>query len=154
MKLAIILFIALLSGCATTYDSDSSFMFPHERSSRIAETAWLTMHTIDTMQTVQIAKHPDCYYEANPLAAAMFGSKHPDADRVVVMNILTAALHSRVSSWLDDKVSRAQLRNDDSVGPWYVGRVAWHTISILGTGLAIVNNYDKGLNLTSAVGCR
>jgi len=139
----------LCSGCAAIAPVG---MFPREQSTRVAEGSWLVLHSIDTAQTVQIARNPTCHREADPLAARIYGSEHPNESRVLLTNVLLAAVHSSVSRWLDDRVDAARLRDDDSVGPWYVGRIAWHTVSLLGTGASVINNYGRGLTPTSA-GC-
>lgn len=144
--IALLVLIAL-SGCTTAKPPD---VFPWEHGSRVAEGTWIALHTIDTLQTVQIAKHPQCYREANPIAAAIYGTDHPSASRVAITNVALMFVHSGVSRWFDDGVERARARGDDSVGPWYVGRIAWHAVSILGTGSAVANNFNIGLGPTSA----
>lgn len=141
-----LLLLIMLGGCATV---EPGRMFPREHGSRVAEKVWLALDTVDTMQTVQIAKHPQCFREANPVAASIYGSEHPKAGRVVLTNVVLALVHSRVSRWFDDGVSRARLRDDDSVGPWYVGRIAWHAVSIAGTSAAVADNFSQGIGPTS-----
>lgn len=143
--LIVVLLLLFLCGCTTTPG-----VFPREHGSRVAEKVWLTLDAVDTMQTVQIARNPTCFREANPVAATMYGSEHPSARTVAVTNVVLALVHSSVSRWFDDGVARAQARHDDSVGPWYVGRIAWHTVSILGTGAAVAGNFSKGIGPTSA----
>jgi hypothetical protein len=142
--LAFILALVLLALCGCTA------MFPREQGSRTAESAWLALHAVDTAQTIQIARHPECFHEANPLASAVYGTDHPSASRVAVTNVALALVHSSVSAWLDDRVASARASDSDMVGPWYVGRIAWHTVSLLGTGSAVVGNFSIGLKPTSA----
>lgn len=146
LALALILFFAL-SGCATV---EPGRMFPREHGSRVAEKTWLALDAIDTMQTVQIARNPSCFREANPLAASLYGDDHPQAGRVVSTNVVLALVHSKVSRWFDDHVALAASRGDDSVGPWYVGRIAWHAVSIVGTGAAVASNFNQHIGATSA----
>lgn len=147
--IALLIAISLMlvvSGCATV---DPGRMFPSEHSSRIAEGAWLALDAIDTAQTVQIARNPTCYREANPVAASLYGDDHPEAGRVALTNVVLALVHSRVSRWLDDHVAYAT-SHEENAGPWYVGRIAWHVVSIAGTGAAVANNFNRGLTPTSA----
>lgn len=143
--LAVVLLLFICTGCTTTPG-----MFPREHGSRVAEKVWLTLDAVDTMQTIQIARNPSCFREANPLAARLYGSDQPKPRTVMVTNVVLALVHSSVSRWFDDGVARAQARDDDSVGPWAVGRIAWHTVSILGTGAAVASNFSQGIGPTSA----
>lgn len=142
--LALILLLQL-TGCATMEPGN---MFPREQSSRVAETVWLGLHTVDTMQTMQIARNPECYWEDNKLAAGIYGTKHPDENRVMITNVLLGLVHSRVSRWLDDGVARSKFADDGNVGGWYVGRIAWHTLSIGLTTAAVSNNFRRGIGPT------
>lgn len=148
LALGLVILLALfVGGCATV---EPGRMFPREHGSRVAEKTWLALDTIDTMQTVQIARNPSCFREANPVAASLYGSDHPSGGRVVLTNALLGLVHSKVSRWFDDRVAIARVRDDDSVGPWYVGRIAWHAVSLVGTSAAVANNFSQGINPTSA----
>lgn len=148
--LIVVLLLFMCSGCTVLEPVAPVGMFPREHGSRVAEGTWQALHMVDTMQTVQIARHPQCYREANPLAAKVYGTEHPSPQRVMITNLALGLVHSRVSRWLDDGVARAQARDDGLVGPWAVGRIAWHTVSILGTSAAVANNFSQGLTPTSA----
>jgi hypothetical protein len=143
--------LSLMSGCAVL---PIPFNPQNEQTnSNTAEGAWLVLDAVDTLQTVQIAKHPACYREADPIAAKLYGSDHPNVGRVIGTNLILALGHTMVTSWLDDEVARHEMLNDDSVGPWYVGRVVWHVVLIVGTGSAVAGNHSLGLGLTSANTC-
>lgn len=118
-----------------------------------AELSWLALDAIDTMQTVQIARHPKCYRETDKVASRMYGSDHPDVGKVVAINLALAFGHTVVTSWLDDKVAEHEMKNDGSVGSWYVGRIVWHAVGILGTGAAVAGNFGIGLTPMGAHGC-
>jgi len=137
--------LLFLCGCTTTPGA-----FPRDYGSRVAEKVWLTLDAVDTMQTVQIARNPSCFREADPFAARLYGSEHPDASRVVLTNVVLALVHSSVSRWFDDGYARAEAREDGNPGPWAVGRIAWHAVSIVGTGAAVANNFSRGIGPTSA----
>lgn len=145
--LILALLLLFTTGCATVAPDG---LFPREHGSRVAEKTWLTLHAVDTMQTVQIARRPECYRESNPFASAVYGSDTPSESRVLVTNVALAFVHSAVSRWFDDNVAASQLADDGNVGGWYVGRIAWHTVSLLGTGGAVIGNFSIGLTPTSA----
>lgn len=131
--------MAALGGCAAL---PMPFQPVAQDNSNKAEGAWLVLDAVDTLQTVQIAKHHNCFRESDPLAAWIYGSKYPNAGRVVLTNIVLATAHTMVTSWLDDKVATG------SIG-WYRARVAWHTGSLLYSGVAVAHNMQQGLGLTT-----
>lgn len=147
LALVLALVLLALTGCATVPPSG---VFPREQGSRAAESTWLALHAVDTLQTVQIAKHPECFRESNPIAAGVYGTDHPSAGRVAVTNVALAFVHSVVSRWLDDNVAESEATHDGNVGGWYVGRIVWHGLSIGGTGGAVAGNFSLGLTPTSA----
>lgn len=117
-------------------------------NSNMAEGAWLVLDAVDTAQTMHIrANNPTCSYEADPLARAVYGGREPSPSRVLLTNLALATVHTMVTSWLDDEVAKHDLANDGSVGPWYVGRIAWHTVSIVVSGASVINNHRNGCAL-------
>lgn len=128
-----------LSGCEVlnaTYTNDTT---------RKAEYTWLAMHAIDTAQTVTIARSPECLREANPLAAAIYGSDTPSPQRVIATNVALGWAHAKLGAWLDERTERSILDETDGRGGWYVARGAYYVISFLGTGIAIGNNAGRGV---------
>lgn len=123
-------------------------MQPTNEDSARAEGAWLVLDAVDTLQTVQLAKHPACYREDDKAAVWLYGSEHPAAARVALTNVVLAISHTMVTAWLDDRVDAA--RDTDSYGPWVVTRFVWHAISLGASGAAVANNFSKGLTPTSA----
>lgn len=118
-----------------------------EDNSNMAEGAFLVLATVDTVQTMHIRRGTSCDHEADPIAAALYGSKYPKPGRVLVTNLALMTVHTMVASWLDDKVAEAKSRGDDSVGPWYVGRLIFHGASIVAEGAAVANNAAQGCRL-------
>lgn len=141
IALVIVSLLAFLTGCAA---------YPIDKGSRRAEAAWELLDTVDTMQTVQIARHPACFREANPAAAFLYGGSQPPPQRVLLTNMALMLVHSSVSRWFDDRYTHAEARDDGSAGPWAFGRIVWHTVSIVGTGAAVANNFSRGIGPTSA----
>lgn len=112
-------------------------------TSNHAEGAWLVLDTIDTLQTIQIAKHHNCLREGDPAAAWLYGSKYPSQGRVIAVNLAGMLVHTMVTSWLDDEVAS----HPDS-GAWVWGRRSWLTVSLAYSGYAVAQNLAKGINPT------
>lgn len=136
MRICLLAILVALSGCAAL----PTFMQPKTEETSEAEGAWLGLDTLDTLQTVQIAKHPKCWREADPLAAAIYGTDHPSVGKVIGVNLVLMAAHTMVASWLDEEVAKHDRLNDGNVGPWYVGRFVFHAVSLVGTGLSVAEN--------------
>jgi len=119
--------------------------------SSTAEGAFIVLAGVDTAQTMHLKSGTDCGYEADPLAAALYGSRHPSPGKVLGINLLMITAHTMVASWLDDKVAEESAKNDanepNSLGPWYVGRVAFHAVSLIAEGAAVANNVKHGCKL-------
>lgn len=147
---ALAVIAALVSGCAAlpmplqpknTLGFDSS----------TAEGAFIVLAAVDTAQTMHLKSGTNCGYEADPLAATLYGTTHPSPGRVLGINILMITAHTMVASWLDDRVAAESAKNDanepNSLGPWYVGRVAFHVVSLIAEGAAVANNARHGCKL-------
>jgi hypothetical protein len=116
-----------------------------ENNSNMAEGAFLVLASVDTVQTMHIRKGTSCDHEADPIAAALYGSKYPKPGRVLLTNLALMTVHTMVASWLDDKVE--QHKADDSAGLWYVGRIGFHAVSIVAEGSAVASNASRGCRL-------
>jgi hypothetical protein len=118
-----------------------------QNDSNYAEGGFLVLATVDTVQTMHIRKGTSCDHEADPIAAALYGSRYPRPGRVLVTNLALMTVHTMITSWLDDKVAEHDSLHDGSVGPWYVGRIAWHGASLFIEGAAVANNASHGCRL-------
>jgi hypothetical protein len=140
--LALIVFTLLLTlgGCATVYPN---------RGTATAEAAWQTLAAVDTMQTVTIARSPKCLYEANGMAADIYGSEHPSESRVLATNAALATLHFYVGGWIDRHVE------DDGSWGWKVLKYSFYGVSFAYSGQAVVHNARMGIEPMShyARGC-
>lgn len=153
-SIAAALLFAALSGCAAL----PTFMQPTNEVSQDAEGGWLFLDAVDTLQTVQIARHPQCYHEADGIADKLYGSAHPSVGEAVGINTVLALGHLAVAAWLDREVDKhlaadAAMPGLDSVGPWYSARIVFHTVSIGGTSYAVLNNFSNGISPWKT-GCR
>jgi hypothetical protein len=144
--LAALMFLAIvtfaLGGCAAL---PMPLQPNTDNNSNYAEGAVIVLTAVDTAQTMHIRKGTSCDHEANPIMAKLYGSKYPAPGRVLVTNLALLTVHTMVASWLDDKVE--QHKADDTAGLWYVGRITFHTVSILGEGAAVANNASRGCAL-------
>ena len=77
---------------------------------KVEETAYQALSLYDTAQTVQTARHPECYSESDPLTSAILGS-HPRPNAVIGYGIARAGLHAFVTDWMQkDGASPTALR--------------------------------------------
>lgn len=143
--IGLLVLVLLLGGCA-------ALPMPlqpvnQQYNSNMAEGGFLVLETVDTLQTMHIRKGTSCDHEADPIAAFIYGSKYPKPGRVLVTNLALMTVHTMVTSWLDDEVATHDQANDGSVGPWYVGRVAWHAVSLVAAGSSVISNHSRGCAL-------
>ncbi len=144
MKYLAVLACLVLTGCATGFATTGA---------RNAEFSWLALHAIDTAQTMTIARSPSCFYEANPLASAVYGTKHPSVKRVVITNTATGLLHWQAGAWLDRRTEYAFKHETGSEGALYVARLSYYALSIMGTGTAVLGNVRLGIKPNSRKEC-
>jgi len=147
----------ILAACAALGGCDAlRLVAPYESDTmRNTERVWLGMHAIDTAQTVTIARSPMCLREANPAAAWLYGSDHPDAGRVIATNVILGYAHYRIGGWIDKRTEQAGSDpDDDSYSGWYLFRAAWHGFALLGTGYAVLHNAQARVGPFSEVHCK
>lgn len=130
---------AVLGGCAAL---PMPLQPQTENNSNMAEGTFIVLAAVDTVQTMHIRQGTSCDHEADPVAAALYGSRYPKPGRVLVTNLALITVHTMLASWLDDKVE--QHKADDSAGPWYVGRIAFHAVSIVAEGSSVISNHSRG----------
>lgn len=141
---------SLLCGCASFENSTN-------RNIQIGLTGLMA---VDTAQTVQIAKNPDCLYEANPIAAKLFGSEHPSPERVIGTNIIVIAAHWMLGGFLDRKANAPinldvdALEDIKSRNRWKAAQRTYQIATFVGHGGAVANNFNHGISPTGFRGCR
>lgn len=144
----------LFGGCAML---PMPFQPATQDNSNAAEGTFLVLATVDTLQTIQIAKHPKCFYERDPLARALYGSSHPSVGKVIGINLLMITAHTMLASWLDDKAAAENTRYNDEdhygLGPWELTRFAFHAVSLGAEASATIGNWQRGLHVNNAVTC-
>lgn len=143
VALAVVVWVAVaLSGCAAL---PMPLQPATDNNSNIAEGGFIVLAAVDTVQTMHIRQGTSCDHEADPIAADLYGSRYPKPGRVLLTNLALITVHTMVASWLDDEVEAH--KTSDSAGAWYVGRVVFHGVSLVGEGLAVANNQSKGCKL-------
>lgn len=142
LQFAAIAAMLFLAGCAAL---PMPLQPRGENNSNMAEGAFLVLAATDTVQTMHIRKGTSCDHEADPMAAALYGSRYPKPGRVLLTNLALMTVHTMVASWLDDEVESH--KTADSAGLWYTGRLAFHAISIVAEGSAVVSNASRGCKL-------
>lgn len=97
------------------------------RADTYRETAYMTLHTIDWLQTRSLAKHgwPNGHYEANPVLGT-----HPSVKSLDAHYIITSIGHLWIAHLLP--------------ADW---RVAWQYIAIGDAGGAVINNHMLGVRI-------
>lgn len=136
-----VLILAMCSGCATI-----------EPTSTKAEAVWQVLNVVDTAQTVNIARRPDCFREVDPLTSRLIGSK-PDTAEVLAVGLAYAWAHDRISGWLDRKTEAAIVDGRESRGAWYVARFSWHAVGLFTKARVVANNHAIGMR-PFGDGCR
>lgn len=144
--------LALLAAISVT---GCTFTTTGARTTQLALTGLMA---VDTAQTVTIARSP-CLFEANPLAAAVFGSKRPSPETVLLTNAVYIAGHWALGSYLDRKANQPV---DFSIeAPADIARKAkwrrlqrvYQWVTALGHGAAVAGNQAKGIRPFSTFDC-
>ena len=146
-----------LSGCAGL----GGFATQGGRNAQLVASGLIV---VDTLQTITIARNPDCLREANGLAAKIIGGEHPDEKLVVGVNGLMLIGHWLFGSWLDRKnakreeetVYRLNARGKlegDRVNGWKLAQGAYLSGVIGGHGMAVIGNVSEGIGLAGNHGC-
>lgn len=87
---------------------------------------------LDSAQTVQFSRSPECTREKNPLA--FFGDEHPSVEKVVGHGLVYMGTHWFLGKWVDSKWS----------GKWQQ-KLYW-SLTMGGHGLAVGNNFKEGIS--------
>lgn len=143
--------LPIIQGCGSM-----SFASETARNRQIALTGLMA---IDTAQTVTIARSPECLYEANPVAAAVFGSKTPSPERVLITNALYVTGHWALASYLDRRAEAGVDLSVDAAADlarqkrWKRLRGIYQFVTAIGHGAAVVNNEARGIRPFSSFRC-
>ncbi len=123
---------ATLTGCATWEE-----MPLHEK-------AFHTMNVIDTGQTINIARRPDCFREVGFPTQQLIGS-HPSETEVYLTSAAFGLAYHYGRKWFDRKVESAPAGSQEQ-GWWVIGRASLFGAILIGKGATIANNADIGLS--------
>lgn len=113
--------ISLLSGCTALETRESQ--------------AWLALHAVDTIQTIDMARDRLCYEERDSITRSLIG-RHPSDGEVIAWSVGMAGLHLGVTELL--------LRTDHPK----IAK-AWQYFRIGVTTSAIAENYSVGIRIGS-----
>jgi len=130
MKYSIILLSILLSGCVNVREMTGT------------EVAWQTMNAIDIVQTLQVAKFPECYEESNWMTKALIG-KHPSESEVLAVGVLYGWGHAKISEMIRSRMTFDE--NGDPSNAWEAVNIVWNLFSFVGTGSAVLHNHQIGV---------
>ena len=115
----IILVSIALCGCSSSFQK--------------AQTTYQIMHLVDTLQTLEIAKHPEKFEESGALALQWIG-KHPSERGVYGWAIGNFLLQKAVAEYLYKK--------DEDLGLFFT------YITIVDKGYSIQHNHEIGLTIS------
>ena len=99
------------------------------------EATWLTLHTLDYGQTLNIAKEPNKYYEINPILG-----RHPSEEKVHAYMLTGMIVHPIITYMLPREV--------DVMGFKVPARTIWQAVSIGTSGALVINNFNIGLRVS------
>jgi len=105
------------------------------------EYVWQTAHAFDVAQTVQIAKHPECYSEVNSITSQLIG-EHPSQGGALAWGFGTAALHAGVSVWLENIEAQQWVKT------------VWKAVSFTTVVYTVNSNFNEGIGVSSVRDCR
>lgn len=148
--------LALTTGCVSTNPGAMEFATSSNRNKQLGMTALMAL---DTAQTVTIARNSDCLMEANPIAAAIYGSDAPTQKQVLLTNAVYIASHWALGSYLDRKINapvdfKVDAATDmDRRKGWRIVRGLYQALTFLGHGAAVLTNAERGINPASNYSC-
>lgn len=103
------------------------------------EVAYQSIHAIDSLQTIQIARSPSCFYETGTVTQDVIG-RHPSVGGVIAWEVAVSAAHYYVTHLLE--------RNE--APRWVV--YGWQSLSIGHAARQVRTNDDQGIGAFSG-GC-
>jgi len=104
---------------------------------RTEEAAYQVLSAVDTLQSYQGARHPECYQESDRVTQAFVG-RQPAPSSTIAYGIGRGVLHAYVTEILE--VTEAK--------PWW--KRLWQFTNLAVEGRDVRNNWIIGLRLTSA----
>ena len=148
-----------LAGCVATGNSKPEPFDFVTVQARNTQWALSSLIALDTAQTLTIARSPECLFEANPLAAAVFGSRTPSPQRVLITNTLYITAHALVGSYLDRKAESPvdlSISAEEDIARhkrWRFLRRVYQVATAIGHGAAVINNEARGIRPFSSFDC-
>lgn len=143
----------IAAGCAL---SACTFTTTAARNQQFALTALMA---VDTAQTVTIARSSECLYEAEPLAAAAFGTRTPSPQRVLLTDAAYIAGHWMLGAYLDRRANQSVDFSIDAEqdiarkAKWRRLQRVYQWLTFIGHGTAVLHNQAKGIKPFSSYRC-
>lgn len=143
--------VVVLGGCA---------LGPQSLQGRVMQGAITGVVVVDTLQTITIARSPECLMEANPVA--FLGDDSPSEKEVIAHNLVYLVGHWLLGGWLDRKANGNVKLTLNERGGWdegmetrkwkFVQRMYWG-LTLGGHGAAVKGNKDTGIGLATEKRC-
>jgi hypothetical protein len=61
--------------------------------------------------------------------------------------------HAAISRWLDTNTEEAFANEERARGGWYIGRLAWYTVTLVGKYYTVAHNNSIGLGPFNRESC-
>jgi hypothetical protein len=103
-----------------------------------AEQVYQVANAIDWVQTINVARQPQCYREVGWPTESIIG-RHPNVTGVLVFGAVQAVLHAAVSAWLENN-------------HWTHTLAVWQTLTIGNEVVDVARNAGLGMRPFGAHG--
>jgi hypothetical protein len=117
MKAAALLLALCLTGCASL-----------STETRVEEAAWQALNVVDTAQTVQIAQHPDRYWETGTMRP--FTGRHPSTGEALGWMAAFAVGHYAITNALQDHPTLQRF---------------WEAVTLGSKAYVVIGNHSLGI---------
>jgi len=148
-----------LAGCVASSPNKAEPFDFVTTSARNTQLGLTSLMALDTAQTVTIARSPECLFEADPVAAAVFGSRNPSPERVLITNTLYITAHALLGAYLDRKAHAPvdlSISADADIARrkrWQLFQRVYQFATLIGHGAAVINNESRGIRPFSSYEC-
>lgn len=125
---------------------------PMSRETNIEEGVWQFLNVIDLLQSIQIAKNPQCYREVG--TPALLGSgPHPGIGATIGFAALFGVGHYLVSRGIETLIDNEKTEDHDNGDDYRILQRWWQLGSFVPKAYTVEQNASIGLGLTHSRGC-
>lgn len=107
----------------------------------VHENAFHALNIIDTGQTINVARRPDCFREVGTLRYVT-GSTPSQSEVYLTLAAVSLAYHY-TNRWLDKKIESKE-SGTQAQGNWIITRAVFNGVAIVGKFVTVMNNADIG----------